>query len=246
MVSQLLFGDAYEITKEKDNWIRIKTCECGYEGWITANLHNPFHEKDVEPYLAAEKYIVRDLLLFIRNFETQITFPIFIGSGFTYPQEDLLILGNGIFTVNLPEDKERHPHPTLTPKQYAILRFASTYLEAPYLWGGRTPAGIDCSALVQLVFKSVRVFLPRDACRQVEYGTTVHSLEEAIPGDVAFFSNSRGEIIHTGIVAGDKQILHASGKVKIDKIDSQGIIIKGTEKYSHQLHCIKRMCHESA
>ena len=106
MVSQLLFGDAYSVLEENDSWLRIRTCDCDYEGWINRKNHNPLHEKDVEDYLAAPKYIVKDYLLFIKTFETDIAFPIFIGSSFPYPKDGILILGNSIFLINTPEETD--------------------------------------------------------------------------------------------------------------------------------------------
>ena len=241
MSSQLLFGDAYSILEKQEKWIRIKTFDCDFEAWMDAKLHNPLHEKDLDAYLQADKYMVRDFLLFITDFETNISFPVFIGSSFPYPQNDLLILGSAIFIIKLPDEPQLEKHPDLSEKQMAMMRFASTYLEAPYLWGGRTPAGIDCSGFVQMVFKSVGIQLPRNASQQALKGVNVDFVEESQIGDVAFFHNEEGIIVHTGIVCGMNKIIHSSGKVRIDSLDSNGIYNKNIEKYSHNLRLIKRL-----
>lgn len=246
MVTQLLFGEAYQVVGSDQNWLKIKICDDGYEGWIDAKLFNPLHEIDVEPYLSSDKYLLKDILLFIKEFESNITFPIFAGSSFPYPKDRILILGDSIFVVDLPEEKEHLPHPRLSPDQYALLRFASTYLEAPYLWGGRSPAGIDCSGLVQILYKSIGILLPRDASQQVSQGEVVDFIEEAKVGDVAFFQDEEGKIIHTGIIIGEGQIIHSSGKVRIDLIDSTGIYNKKADKYTHFSRVIKRYLHENA
>jgi len=241
MCTQLLFGEAYQLVEKSGKWMKIATCDCHYEGWITENMFNPIHELDVESYLKSEKYILKELLLFIKEFESGITFPIFIGSSFPIPKDNILILGESIFEVQLPENQKTKTNLLLSSEQYNLLRFVSTYLEAPYLWGGRTPAGIDCSGLIQIAFKSIGVNLPRDASQQIEYGENVDFIMEAKPGDVAFFQNEEGKVIHTGIIAGNGTIIHASGKVKIDSIDSTGIFNKKREQYTHYLRVIKRL-----
>ena len=243
LVSQMLFGDAYEVVEEASEWLKVRTCDCGYEGWITRRLHNPLHEKDVEDYLSADKYLVRDLLLPIANFENNISFPIFIGSSFPYPKDGILILGNSVFTVKIPDEvpvKEAHG---ISLPQLKLMQFAATFLNAPYLWGGRTPAGIDCSGFSQLAYKSVGIALPRDASQQVECGTTVDFVEEAQIGDLAFFSSSSDaeSISHVGIVCGKNKIIHSSGKVRIDSLDSTGIFCNEEGRYTHFLRIIKRI-----
>lgn len=241
MTSQLLFGDAYSIIEKQEKWIKIKTFDCDFEGWLDVKLHNPLHEKDIDSYLNAAKFMVRDLLFFLTDFETNITFPIFIGSSFPFPKDDLLILGNSIFIVKLPDIPKQKNNFGLTERQINLLQFASSYLEAPYLWGGRTPAGIDCSGFVQIVFKSIGIQLPRNASQQALSGSNVDFIEETQPGDLAFFQNDEGTIIHTGIICGQNKIIHASGKVKLDTLDSNGIYSKSLEKYTHNLRVIKRL-----
>jgi len=241
MCTQLLFGEAYQLVEKAGKWIKIATCDCHYEGWINENQFNPIHELDVENYLKSEKYILKEMLLFIKDFESNITFPIFIGSSFPIPKDNMLILGDNIFVIQLPEKQESKPNSLLSEKQYDLLRFVSAYLEAPYLWGGRTPAGIDCSGLVQLAFKSIGINLPRDASQQVEYGENVDFIMEANIGDVAFFQNEEGKVIHTGIIVANGTIMHASGKVRIDSVDSTGIFNKKLEQYTHHLRVIKRL-----
>ena len=240
LVSQLLFGDAYQVEEILHDWLKIKTLDCGYEGYIEKRLWNEMHEEDAAEYPSLNKYIVTDYLIFIKEFETNITFPVFIGSSFPYPQDNMLILGNAIFVVELPKESISPKHPTLSDQQSALLRFASGYLRAPYLWGGRTPAGIDCSALVQLAFKSVNILLPRDASQQVNYGEQIDFSTEWQVGDVAFFDNEEGKITHVGIICGKDKILHASGYVRIDMLDTTGIYNKELEQYTHKLRIVKR------
>ena len=239
MCSQLLFGDPYQVIEETEKWLKIKTFDCNYEGWIDAQLFNSIHPEDIEGYLSVEQYFVTDYLLFIREFESNVTFPIYMGSSFPYPNEGMLILGNAVFMIDLPEPQNMPEHPSLSPNQIKLLRFASGFLRSPYLWGGRTPLGIDCSGLVQLAYKAIGQTLPRDASQQVLQGENVDFFEQAQIGDVAFFDNEEGKIVHTGIICGQGKILHSSGFVRIDKLDQTGIYNTETEKYTHKLRIIK-------
>lgn len=240
MCSQLIFGDAYQVIEEQGKWIKIKTLDCDYEGWIEVQLFNSLHPDDVEAYLSADKYQVTDYLMFIKEFESNVTFPVFMGSTFPFANDGMLILGNTIFVMDLPEPRVFPTHPTLSENQITLIQFASGFLRAPYLWGGRTPLGIDCSGLVQLAYKMIDISLPRDASQQVLFGNNVDFFEEHQIGDVAFFDNEEGKIVHTGLVCGKGKILHASGFVRIDTFDQTGIFNTDIEKYTHKLRIIKR------
>ena len=135
--------------------------------------------------------------------------------------------------VNMPDEKLYSGE--------ELLSVAFMFLNSPYLWGGRNALGIDCSGFVQTVFRICGIELPRDASQQVEQGTVVNFLQEARPGDLAFFENDEGRIIHVGILASDREIVHASGRVKIEQIDSQGIRNEDSGQYSHKLRVVKRL-----
>ena len=239
MCSQLIFGDPYQVLEETDKWMKIKTFDCNYQGWIDAQLFNSLHPEDLDNYLKTDKFMVTDYLMFIREFESNVTFPIYMGSTFPYPNDGMLILGNAIFMIDLPTIETAPSHPNLSQEQIKLLKFASGFLRSPYLWGGRTPLGIDCSALVQLAYKAIGKSLPRDASEQVLQGENVDFFEQAQVGDVAFFDNDEGKIVHTGIICGQGKILHASGFVRIDKLDQTGIYNVEKEIYTHKLRIIK-------
>jgi cell wall-associated NlpC family hydrolase len=118
---------------------------------------------------------------------------------------------------------------------------ASQYLNTPYLWGGKSNYGIDCSGFTQQVFKTAGIHLLRDAYQQATQGEAVGFLQETRPGDLAFFDNDEGRITHVGIMLTTETIIHASGYVRVDGIDSQGITHSITGKRTHKLRIIKRL-----
>lgn len=109
------------------------------------------------------------------------------------------------------------------------------------MWGGRSPFGIDCSGFTQMVFRLLGYKLLRDAGLQAGQGDTVNLVDESQPGDLAFFDNEEGNIIHVGILITKESIIHASGKVRIDSFDQVGIYNNETRRYTHKLRLIKRL-----
>ena len=120
-----------------------------------------------------------------------------------------------------------------------LINNAMIFLNAPYLWGGRTPFGIDCSGFTQIIYRLQGINIPRDAYKQAEIGTTLSFINESEEGDLAFFDNAEGKIIHVGIIMKKNYIIHASGKVRIDKIDQEGIFNIEKKKHTHKLRIIK-------
>ena len=125
-----------------------------------------------------------------------------------------------------------------------MIKIAFQYINAPYLWGGKTPLGIDCSGFTQMVYKLSGVAIPRDASEQAKVGTIIQNLNDAEIGDLAFFNNDAGRITHTGIILDNGYIIHAHGKVRVDKINENGIFNLDSEEYTHKLRMIRRFLYE--
>ena len=122
-----------------------------------------------------------------------------------------------------------------------IVDTAHMYRSAPYLWGGKTPFGIDCSGFTQMVYKLNGYKLLRDASQQATQGEVLSFIEESEPGDLAFFDNEEGKIIHVGIMLENNYIIHASGKVRIDRLDHLGIYNAELNRHTHRLRVIKKI-----
>lgn len=234
LVSQLLFGETYEIIITQGNWINIRSSYDGYEGWIDASQHIELTSKDYNLQNEGNYAVALESACIASSTATSCaivagsTLAGFDGLNFKIGKEKWVYNGQALLAE--------------TGKNNNLLeKIAVRYLNAPYLWGGRSPFGIDCSGFTQVVYKFLGIPLLRDAYQQAEQGSVVNFLEESQPGDLAFFNNEEGRIIHVGIVLKDQRIIHASGKVRIDKLDHFGIYNADIKKYSHQLKIIKRI-----
>lgn len=224
MVSQLLLGEHFYILEKGHKWTKIKIALDGYECFI-----------DNKQYVVINKvsFFQFEKSLFQRL--TNDVTPASINGAKAYLLKGSFIHEN-VLTKLKVDLQSQIPVGKLLPSQYA-----REYLNAPYLWGGRSPFGIDCSGLTQLCFLLAGKVIPRDAWQQAEEGTLLDFIEESIEGDLAFFDNDEGKIVHVGIVLTNGYIIHASGKVRIDKLDHQGIYNEEKKKYSHKLRIIKRI-----
>ena len=224
MVSQLLYGDSYKILEKKKKWLKIRMEWDGYEGWIPKNQSNQISKINYNNILESHYAISTDLINYVTTYENLI-FPILIGS-------DLRALE---FLNHRLEGNQK----SINSDKKLLSKTAFMYLNAPYLWGGRTPLGIDCSGFTQMIYKINGIRLKRDAYQQAEQGQTLSFIEESEAGDLAFFDDKEGNISHVGILLGNNLIIHAHGFVRIDKIDQSGIY--DGEKHTHKLRMIKKI-----
>lgn len=234
MVTQLLFGETYTIIEDKEDWLSITTNYDNYPCWISAKQHSSISDTELKK-LTIDK-VSSELIQVISNTQTNSIFPITIGSTIPNLANTKSDFGNHTFSFEGNTTSILHKKDIKAIKETAFL-----FLNAPYLWGGRSPFGIDCSGFTQLVYKLNGYKIPRDASQQVELGSALSFVEEAEEGDLAFFDNEAGNIVHVGIVLDNQQIIHASGSVRIDKFDHYGIFHSNTKKYTHMLRVIKKL-----
>ncbi|MBK6883956.1 MAG: C40 family peptidase [Flavobacteriales bacterium] len=234
MVSQWLFGETAEILDEQENWSLLRFDHDGYEGWGDNKQVEFTKTPNTDPDLRViDQATIADLG------ERQVLLPY---GGVVPFYEDGTILWQG---ERIPVQAVTNHRPDLERADLMEL-YLHPFLGAPYLWGGRTPSGVDCSGLTQMIFILMGIYLPRDASEQAAEGDPVELLDLCEPGDLVFFDNDEGAIVHVGIVLtrnddGDLRVVHASGRVRIDKLDQEGIFNSDTKTYSHRLRMVRRV-----
>jgi gamma-D-glutamyl-L-lysine dipeptidyl-peptidase len=232
MVNQLLFGETVKVLKTKDDlWVKIRSLHDGYEGWMTNTL---LEEMDEAAANTMSAFASTDMLASVKVGNKNMNIP--FGSSLPFFENGKGKLGKNEFEFagNYCKRDEQKPGAEL------LNQLALPWLNAPYLWGGRTPLGVDCSGFVQVIYKLMGIDLPRDTWQQAQEGKPVEKFKDVQPGDLAFFNNKE-DIVHVGILLGDEKIIHASGKVRIDGINKKGIVNAETGKRTLRLRAIRRM-----
>ncbi|MFB9108617.1 C40 family peptidase [Flavobacterium gyeonganense] len=231
IVTQLLFGEHIEILERKNQWARIRIQFDDYEGWVDSKQYQEITKEQFNQ-LSKEAIILNADLIDYITAPDNLLLPIPLGASLSF------LNNSEINTSNF--DFEGTKTSGIKPKS-AIINTAFMYLNAPYLWGGKTPFGIDCSGFTQMVYKLNGYKIHRDASQQANDGEPLSFIEESEPGDLAFFDNEEGNIIHVGIIMENNYIIHASGKVRIDRLDHLGIYNPELKKHTHNLRVIKKI-----
>lgn len=233
MVSQLLFGEMVQVLREKGElWVKVQSLHDEYEGWMTRTLLTEISEKEATVPVQA---LTTGLINTIHINGQSMHLPM----GASLPG---LNNGKGKIGALEYEFTGNAGNPSAESASGELVESLSRqWLNAPYCWGGRTLFGVDCSGFVQVNFKMMGIALPRDAWQQAQDGESIKKLKEAQKGDLAFFDDKE-EIVHVGILLDSEHIIHASGKVRIDRIDKKGIINSDTSTRTHRLQAIRRFC----
>lgn len=239
MCTQILLGEHFEILEENEKWCMIKMNCDGYEGWIDKKMITPLNDHDYQFLSANPQAVSSDIFNIVQQVNHYHNFLIVAGSTlplynekeatFNIAGTSYKLEGNSILKNSMADVRTK------------IITAALNYFNSPYLWGGRTPLGIDCSGLSQITYKIAGIPIPRDASQQAQIGSHFSFVEEALPGDLAFFDNDQGEITHVGIIWEKNKIIHSSGKVRIDNIDHAGIYNLESRRYTHKLRLMKKI-----
>ena len=237
MVTQILYGELYEVLEYLPGWQHVELAFDGYRGWIDQKMGTPVSQRRYEK---------------LRNAPCAVTTDIFSLVPVTREQNLMLVAGSSLplwrpylRQFSLDDQVLRMTGAVSYGKIKDIRGFvinqALKFFNAPYLWGGRSPFGIDCSGFTQIIYKMAGISIPRDASQQVLLGTALSFVEETQPGDLAFFDDDEGNIIHVGIMWKRNKIIHASGKVRIDNVDQFGIFNVDTRRYTHKMRVMKKI-----
>lgn len=246
MVTQILFGELYRVFRKDKDWLMIELSYDNYPGWIHAAQFHSLEESEFIRLFNLDASVSVDLVQLVSNETKQTVQPIILGSSLPGFDGHQFHIGREIFSFDGLVADIKVFEAAITPRErlkskQSIVDDAMLFLNAPYLWGGRTPFGIDCSGFIQMVYKLKKIKLLRDASQQATQGETLNFVTEAEPGDLAFFDNPEGEITHVGIFMDKNRIIHASGKVRIDIIDHVGIYNEEEQRYTHNLRIMKRI-----
>ncbi|MBN2764173.1 MAG: C40 family peptidase [Bacteroidales bacterium] len=235
MVSQLLFGETYEIKEENSAWYRILTGFDAYSGWIDKKMHShvsdAYYRRIEQGRYTVTSSISATLLTSDNNTLT-------ITAGSTLGEN----IQNGLINIDTHTyrlaEKLSGPFPQY---QGNIMDTAKQFLYSPYLWGGRSPFGFDCSGYIQIVYKIMGRKLYRDAAQQATMGKPVNTLQQLHKGDLVFFCNDDHKVVHAGLAMPPDKIIHCSGMVRTDFLDEKGIFNQQTREYTHRLHSMRRV-----
>jgi hypothetical protein len=226
MVSQVVYGEHFKVLEKRKKWSKIRLAFDQYEGWID---NKQYIEITKEEYINFDKKplcMVGDMVEFVSCDDNQLM---------------LIPFGASLTALDFFEHQYEGVRITEKQPKKNIVDIAFLFLNTPYLWGGKTNFGIDCSGFTQMVYKLNGYKLLRDASQQATQGESLSFIEESEPGDLAFFDNEEGTITHVGIMMKDNYIIHAHGKVRVDRIDHTGIYNAEKRTHTHKLRVIKRI-----
>lgn len=226
MVSQILYGELFKVLERRKKWSRIRLTLDSYEGWLDNEQFLLIPEEDYDQLNKQPFKLSSDLVDYITTADNELL---------------TICIGSNVNNIEYLKHNFEGKFISASTPNLNIVETALDYLNCPYLWGGKTPLGIDCSGFTQMVYKLNGYNLLRDAIQQATQGESLGFIEESTAGDLAFFDNDDGVITHVGIIMKENYIIHSHGNVRIDRLDHTGIFNGLKKKYSHKLRVIQHI-----
>jgi len=226
LTSQVLYGERFKVLEKRKKWSRVRLDADKYEGWIDNKQYVELSEDDYNSLNTLDPALTSELVEYITTTKGGLL---------------LLPMGSDVSVCSFLKHKFEGTFQNEQLPKHQIVETALLFINSPYLWGGKSAMGIDCSGLTQLVYRLCGYSIMRDASQQATQGEALSFIEESEPGDLAFFDNEEGAIIHVGIIMKDHHIIHAHGKVRIDRLDHSGIFNSDLRTHTHKLRVIKRI-----
>lgn len=235
LVTQAILGTPVKVYKKNGGWYYIQTPE-GYLAWVDYGGVSPFSENDLSTWRAADKVIYLEtngLAYEEANTESQVVSDLVAGNILELVGEE-----NGFYKIKYPNGKMGYIEQTkaqpyeqwlsgLKPSGESLVETSKTLMGIPYLWGGTSAKGVDCSGYTKTIFFLNGMIIPRDASQQIHTGIEVdteRNFENLKPGDLLFFgrkatNNTTEKVIHVGMWIGDHKFIHSMGDVHISTMD---------------------------
>lgn len=249
MTTQMLFAETCDILMHRANWTKIRLHQDGQEGWVDTKMIATLSDEEYAT-LAHQNYaLVKLPMAYALSVNNGQTIPLSAGTRLYGYKRPTTGQGFGEFSllgVTFRIEASMVAETKLELNQENLLGTVRFFLNIPYLWGGKNAMGLDCSGFSQTIMALFGQHLRRNASEQAEQGTTVSCLKKAQAGDLVFFSHhsdegKAGRISHVGILIDSERVVHCSGRVKVEKIDTNGIYSSEYGRYTHQLHSIRRI-----
>ena len=226
MITQLLFGEPVKVLEINKNWAQIMSSIDGYTGYMDPKQLHALSTDEFNVWMEEYTYLANTYTTIITNSGNQI-----ISKGSHVGKMNKFQIGTHHFELHKRDDVQ---------KDIDLWGISNDYLNTPYLWGGKSIFGIDCSGFTQIVYRIMGIELPRDASQQQVMGKSIN-FDNKRNGDLAFFQNENNKITHVGIIGDDSKIIHASGQVRIDVLKKTGIWNLDRSLTTHSFHSIKRV-----
>lgn len=235
LVTQTTLGTPVKVFKQVENWYLIQTPDA-YLSWVDSGGIELMDEVQAEQWKATEKIIYTTTVghsYSEANLGSQVVSDLVAGAVLQKVGEQ-----SGFYAVKYPDGRsgfvpvgEAQEYTTwlqnLNPTEEALVATSKTLMGIPYLWGGTSTKGVDCSGFTKTIYFLNGMVIPRDASQQVHSGEQVDSLgnfDNLKRGDLLFFGrkatdSTQEKVVHVGMWVGNNAFIHSSGRVHLSSMD---------------------------